>query len=374
MDIRACAVVLVMVFTCAAYAAAQEIPPASLTPAAATQEDPFAQIHVMPAGPPETPPASAPAAASTEEASPAQASPAPAAAAVPKKAPAAPPASASVAAPAGEAAPSPAPAAAVPKEAPAAQSPAVPSSGRTIVKFKNRSIMPCRIVRETATEITVESEGVQFPLIREEIEYYGDAAKCPAVSPGEVVAEGAPAAVDSFKPAVNFSAPPGAPTEAPRVSTREERFRAYQRKPTPGRSSAGPAPASSVPSSRISLAALNADPSRYQGQKIVFPQVTLGVLQAHQGYCGLEILPAETRKGSKHRGGSSPDLTTRGVAFVLTEAQAKDLREHSKQYDRARVEFTIEPRVVEGTRYWVAVVTRLDVLRGKGSEIAWTMW
>lgn len=263
---------------------------------------------------------------------------------------------------------------------PVAPAPAASEAGGTIVKFKNGSVMPCTIVRETARGITVESYGVQFELTREEIEYYGDAAKCPGLNAGEVVAEGKRNAADSFKPAVSISAPKAAPTVAPPPVSREARFRAHQRKAPPPAAPAASTPvkaappAPSAPASAITLADLQSDPARYQGQRLVFSKVKLGALQHHQGFYGIELLPPQAQKGVKHHGGSSMDLTTHGVTFVLTESQAKDLQGHSQQFDRARLEFAVEQRVIGDVRYWVAPVSRLDVFRGEGDEIAWTMW
>ena len=106
----------------------------------------------------------------------------------------------------------------------------------------------------------------------------------------------------------------------------------------------------------------------------MFSKVKLGALQHHQDFYGIELLPPQAQKGVKRHGGSSMDLTTRRVTFVLTESQAKDLQEHSQQFDRARLEFVVEQRVIGNVRYWVAPVSRLDVFRGEGDEIAWTMW
>ncbi|MEI6634829.1 MAG: hypothetical protein WCP22_13575 [Chlamydiota bacterium] len=248
------------------------------------------------------------------------------------------------------------------------------------MKFKNGSVMPCIIVREAAQGITVESYGVRFELAREEIEYYGDAAKCPGMSAGEVVAEGKREIKDRFQPAVSISPPKAAPTAAQPAVSREARFRAHQRKAPPPAAPAASTPvkaappAPSAPVSAITLADLQSDPARYQGQRLVFSKVKLGALQHHQGFYGIELLPAQAQKGVRRHGGSSMDLTTRGVTFVLTESQAKDLQEHSQQFDRARLEFAVEGRVIGNVRYWVAPVSRLDLFRGEGDEIAWTIW
>ena len=57
-----------------------------------------------------------------------------------------------------------------------------PAPAGSVVKFKNGSIMPCRIVREDERAVLVESYGVEFEIVRDEIEYHGDAAGCPGLS------------------------------------------------------------------------------------------------------------------------------------------------------------------------------------------------
>ena len=53
-----------------------------------------------------------------------------------------------------------------------------PAPAGSVVRFKNGSIMPCRIVREDGRAVMVESYGVEFEIARDEIEYHGDAAGC----------------------------------------------------------------------------------------------------------------------------------------------------------------------------------------------------
>lgn len=269
------------------------------------------------------------------------------------------------------------PPAASPAEAPAAAAPAkgapvtsiaparAPEGSKgSVVRFKNGSVMPCTIVREGPTGVTVESYGVQFEVARDEIDYYGDASKCPGLAPGEVVAEETQEAAGKPQPAVDAAAPKPA---AQPTATREERFRTHSR-------TAPAAPAPAKPAPQISLPDIEENPARFQGQKLVFTKVKLGALNHLEGFYAIELLPPQTQRGGKHRGGSSTDLTARGVTFILTEQQAKDLQEHSKQYDFARIEFAIEQRTVGNVRYWVAPISKLDVFSGDSNEIAWTMW
>jgi hypothetical protein len=228
-----------------------------------------------------------------------------------------------------------------------------PAPAGSVVRFKNGSIMPCRIVREDGRAVMVESYGVEFEIARDEIEYHGDAAGCPGLSQEEIA---------RFEPAVNIAAPrrtvsPNAAAAPPAV-------------PSPPRPAASPA----APSGAVTLKALEADPARFRGQRIVFHRVKLGEIRPVMGLYAIELLPPQTLKGDRHVGGSSADLAVRRVTFVLPEARARDLREHSKKYDLVRVEFTVEQRLIGGVPYWVAPVGRLDVFRGEGEEIAWTVW
>ncbi|HQM51744.1 MAG: hypothetical protein GXY35_02095 [Chlamydiae bacterium] len=227
-----------------------------------------------------------------------------------------------------------------------------PAPAGSVVKFKNGSIMPCRIVREDERAVLVESYGVEFEIVRDEIEYHGDAAGCPGLSREELA---------GFGPAVNIAAPRRtAPPEAAADT------------PTP--SHPRPAASPAAPSGAVTLRALEADPARFRGQRIVFHRVKLGEIRPVMGVYAIELLPPGTLKGERHVGGSSADLAARRVTFILPEARAKELREHSNKYDPVRVEFTVEQRLIGGVPYWVAPVGRLDVFRGEGDEIAWTVW
>lgn len=278
-----------------------------------------------------------------------------------------------------EAAPSAAPSAAPPAArdaagpakgtAPTSISPAsAPESPEgSVVKFKNGSVMPCTIVRESPAGVTVESYGVQFEIAREEIDYYGNASSCPGLGQGEVV--GAEEAAGQARPAVTIAPP--RPAARP-TATREERFRALSRpRPAPG---VGAAPMRAATPPQAALPEIEGDPARFQGQRLLFSKVKLGTLQRHEGFFAIELLPPHFQKGGRHRGGSSTALTPQRVTFIITEQQARDLQEHSRQYDLAKVEFGVERKTVGGVGYWVAPISRMDLFRGESDEIAWTIW
>lgn len=253
--------------------------------------------------------------------------------------------------------------------APTSISPASAPEGPegSVVKFKNGSVMPCTIVRESPAGVTVESYGVRFEIAREEIDYYGNASSCPGLGQGEVV--GAEEAAGQARPAVSIAAP--RPAARP-TATREERFRALSRpRPAPG-VEAAPTRAATPP--QAALPEIEGDPARFQGQRLLFSKVKLGTLQRHEGFFAIELLPPQFQKGGRHRGGSSTALTPQGVTFIITEQQARDLQEHSRQYDLARVEFGVERKTVGGVGYWVAPISRMDLFRGESDEIAWTIW
>lgn len=237
-----------------------------------------------------------------------------------------------------------------------------PAASGTIVKFKNGSIMPCRIVREDARVVTVESYGVEFEIVRDEIEYHGDAAKCPGLSREDMA---------RFEPAVSISAPRAVPPAGAETPPAVALSPAAPPAP-PGATPQAQAPAAAL--SPITLKALESDPGGFRGKRIVFHRVRLGEIRPVMDLYALELLPPHTLKGEKHRGGSSANLASRRVTFVLPEARAKDLIEHSKKYDFIRVECTVEQRLINNIPYWVAPIGRLDVFRGEGEDIAWTVW